>query len=104
VEKVIENIDISLKYKYKKMYKLLKKGFWRDAWRYIEKTTRKANIFLDLAYPEIVAIDYNNLQNEVEVLEIKTYNRGVYTELRLTYVKNKKELTISVEQSVSISQ
>ena len=104
MEKVIENIDISLKYKYKKMYKLLKKGFWRDAWRYIEKTTHKANIFLDLAYPEIVAIDYNNLQNEVEVLEIKTYNRGVYTELRLTYVKNKKELTISVEQSVSISQ
>ena len=104
MQKTISNINTSLKYKYKKMYKLLKRGFWRDAWRYIEKTTRKANIFLDLAYPEIVAIDYNNLQDEIEVLEIRTYNRGVYTVLRLTYVKNKKELTISVEQSVFISQ
>ena len=104
MQKTINNINTSLKYKYKKMHKLLKRGFWRDAWRYIEKTTRKANIFLDLAYPEIVAIDYSNLQDEIEVLEIRTYNRGVYTELRLTYVKNKKELTISVEQSVFISQ
>jgi hypothetical protein len=93
-----------LKYKYKKIYKLLKRGFWRDAWKYIEKTTRKANIFLDLGYPEIVAVNYNNLDNDIEVLTITVYSKGVYTELRLTYVKNKKELTISVEQSVFISQ
>jgi hypothetical protein len=83
---------------------MLKRGYWREAWRYIEKTTRKANIFLDLGYPEIIMIDYNNLQNEIEVLEIKTYSKGVYTDLRLTYVKNKKELTISVKQFVNIPQ
>lgn len=104
MQETISNINTSLKYKYKKIYKLLKRGFWRDAWRYIEKTTRKANIFLDLGYPEIVAINYNNLGSEVEVLEIRAYSKGVYTELRLTYVKNKRELTISVEQSVFISQ
>jgi hypothetical protein len=86
------------------MYKMLKRGYWRDTWKYIEKTTRKANIFLDLGYPEIVMIDYNNLQNEVEVLTIMTYSRGVYTEITLTYVKSKKELTISAKQFVDIPQ
>jgi hypothetical protein len=83
---------------------MLKRGYWRDVWKYIEKTTRKANIFLDLGYPEIVMIDYNNLQNEIEVLTIMAYSRGVYTELGLTYVKNKKELTVSVKQFVDIPQ
>jgi hypothetical protein len=83
---------------------MLKRGYWRDTWKYIEKTTRKANIFLDLGYPEIVMIDYNNLQNDIEVLTIMTYSKGVYTELRLTYVKNKKELTVSAKQFVDIPQ
>lgn len=100
----ISNINTSLKYKYKKIYKMLKRGYWRDTWKYIEKTTRKANIFLDLGYPEIVMIDYNNLQNDIEVLTIMTYSKGVYTELRLTYVKNKKELTVSAKQFVDIPQ
>jgi len=104
MEKVIENIDINLKNRYNRVKRLLRKGYWLKALDPIDKIARKADIYLSLVRPDIVVLEYNNLQNEVEVLEIKTYNRGVYTELRLTYVKNKKELTISVEQSVSISQ
>jgi len=104
MKKVIENININLKRRYNKVKKLIRKGYWFRALDYIDKITHKADIDISLERPDIAILEYNILQNEIEVLEIKAYSRGVYTVLRLTYVKNKRELTIDVEQSVLISQ
>jgi hypothetical protein len=86
------------------MLKLLKKGYLREMWRYLDKITRKANIFVDLAYPDITLLDYYTLYNDIEILTIITYSRGVYTEVMLTYIKSKRELTISIKQFVDIPQ
>jgi hypothetical protein len=104
MQKHISNVDISLKFRYQKMLKLAKKGYWRELWRYLDKITRKANIFVDLAYPDITMLDYDILYNDIEILTVMAYSRGVYTEITLTYVKSKRELTISARQFVDIPQ
>jgi len=104
VQRHIDNVDISLKYRYQKMLKLAKKEYWREVWRYLDKITRKANIFIDLAYPDITMLEYDILYNDIEILTVTAYNKGVYTEITLTYIKSKRELTVSARQFVDIPQ
>ena len=99
MKKVIENIDISMKYRYNKVKKLIRKGYLLEALRYINKITRKADIYIDPLRPEIMILEYNNIDN-IETLRIETFHGGVLTVIQLTNVKDKRELTIEITRTI----